>query len=122
MITMLEGFPDHILAVSGVGKVTAEDYRDTLIPEATRRIEKFGKMRLFCVLGDQFEGLTAGAAWADLSLGVSRWNEFDRLAVITDSTWIKDAILLLAPIYRHPMRVFSTAERDAARAWILEED
>lgn len=120
MITVLEGYPDTVLAVSGTGKVTAKDYRDILIPEAARRIEKHDKMRLFCVLDDQFEGLTAGAAWADLKLGISRWNEFDRLAVVTDTTWIKDAILLLTPIYRHPMRVFPNAEFDAAKAWILE--
>jgi hypothetical protein len=40
--------------------------------------------------------------------------------VAPDTRWIKHAILLVAPICRHSMRVFPTVERDAAKAWILE--
>jgi hypothetical protein len=122
MLEILKGYPDDVLAVSGKGRITAEDYRDVLIPEANRLIEKHGTIRLFCRLGPEFEGLTAGAAWADLKLGVSRWNQIGRMAVVTDVTWIKDAILLFAPIFHHPVRAFPNAELQAASDWIVAED
>ncbi len=122
MIELLKGFSDDILAVEGVGKITAADYREVMIPEAKRRIDDNETIRLLCVLGSRFDGLTPGAAWADLKLGVSRWNAFGRMAVVTDSPWIKDALALFGPIYHHPVRTFPTAQIDAARKWIVEQD
>ena len=123
MIELLkEDYPDDVLAIEAVGKITAEDYRNILIPEANRRIEKHKTIRLLCILGTRFEGLTPGAAWSDLKFGVSRWNQFGRLAVVTDAVWIRDAILLFAPIYHHPVRVFPNSEVEVAKAWILETD
>lgn len=121
MLEILKDYPDNVLAVSGTGRVTADDYRDVLIPEANRRIGKHGAIRLFCYLGPKFEGLTAGAAWADLKLGVSRWHQIGRMAVVTDVAWIKDAVLLFAPIFHHPVRTFANDEFEAAHSWIIEK-
>ena len=133
MIEILKGYPDGVLAISGKGRVTAEDYRDVLIPEANRRIGKHGTIRLFCHLGPEFAGLTAGAAWSDLKLGISRWNQIDRIAVVTDVEWIADALRLFAPIFHHainilrwgehrPVRSFPNSELRAASDWIVAVD
>ncbi|MEZ5855184.1 MAG: STAS/SEC14 domain-containing protein [Hyphomicrobiaceae bacterium] len=122
MIEILKDYPDDVLAVTGKGRVTAEDYREVLIPEANRRIEKYGTIRLFCHLGADFDGLTAGAAWSDLKLGISRWNQIGRMVVVTDVTWIRDAVYLFAPIFHHPVRTFANKDLEAARAWILERE
>jgi hypothetical protein len=39
MFEIMPGFPEVVLAVRGKGRVSAEDYRNTLIPEALRRIK-----------------------------------------------------------------------------------
>jgi hypothetical protein len=122
MIEALKGYPDDVLAISGTGRITAQDYRDLLIPEARRRIEKHGVIRLFCYLGPQFEGLTAGAAWSDLKFGISRWNEIGRIAVVTDAKWIKVAFRLFAPIFHHAVRTFPGTELDRAAQWIVAKD
>jgi nanoRNase/pAp phosphatase (c-di-AMP/oligoRNAs hydrolase) len=119
MIEILKGYPEDVLAVAGKGKVTAEDYRDILIPEANRRIATHGTICLFCHLGPDFDGLTAGAAGADLKLGISRWNQIGRMAVVTDVTWITDAVRLFAPIFHHPVRTFPNRELETARSWII---
>jgi hypothetical protein len=122
MIEILKDYPENVLAVEGVGRVTAEDYRNVLIPEALNRMAKHEHVRLYCELGERFDGLTAGAAWEDMKLGVSRWKAFGRLAVVTDTTWIKDAVRLFAPFFHHPVRTFPTSQREAARDWILAEE
>lgn len=121
MIEIASGFPERIFAVEGKGRISAEDYRDVLIPEANRRIEKFGSIRMLCHLGAGFDGLTPGAAWSDLKFGLSRWDEIERLAVVTNSAWITDAIRLFAPLYPHPMRAFADSELAEAKAWIMED-
>ncbi len=121
MIEIASGFPERIFAISGEGKVTAEDYRDVLIPEAAQRIKKFGSIRMLCHLGPGFEGLTPGAAWSDLKFGLSRWNEIERFAVVTDVTWITDALILFAPFFPHPIRVFAEIDLEEAKRWIMED-
>ncbi len=120
MLEIMKGFPENILAVRGTGRVSGEDYRDTLIPEALRRIKQHGSLRLYCELGPQFEGMTPGAVWADTKLGLTHWGDFGRMAVVTDVHWIADAVRLFAPLFHHPVRAFPNAESEAARTWITE--
>jgi SpoIIAA-like len=120
MFEILSDFPENVLAVRGTGRITAEDYRDTLTPEALRRIERHGSLRLFCQLGPEFEGVTAGALWADTKLGLRHWGDFGRMAVVTDVGWIADAVRLFAPFFHHPARVFANADLAQAERWIAE--
>ncbi|HWA30720.1 MAG TPA: STAS/SEC14 domain-containing protein, partial [Rhizomicrobium sp.] len=62
----------------------------------------------------------AGAAWEDTKLGIAHWGDWGRLAVITDTGWITDAVRLFAPLFHHPVRAFPNAEVEAAKAWITE--
>ena len=118
MLEIVREFPEAILAVRGRGRVSAEDYRDTLIPEARRRIQQHGSLRLLFYLGPGFEGMTPGAIWADTKFGLTHWSDFARMAVVTDVEWMADAVRLFAPMFHHPVRVFPNADFDAARAWI----
>ena len=120
MFEVMHGFPDDVLAIRGTGRISAEDYRDTLIPEALRRIKQHGSLRMLCYLGPEFEGMTPGAIWADTKLGVQHWGDFGRLAVVTDVEWITNAVRLFAPFFHHPVRAFSNVDLDEARRWILQ--
>lgn len=122
MFEILKSYPDNIIAIEAVGRITADDYRDVLLPEVADRLKRNDSVRMLCHLGDRFEGLSPGAAWSDLMFGVSRWNELGRLAFISDVTWIKDAVLLFAPFFHHPVRTFPNSQFDEARRWILETD
>ena len=120
MFEIMQGFPDHILAVGGKGRISAEDYRDTLIPEALRRIKQHGSLRLLCYLGPEFEGMAPGAIWADTKLGLTHWGDFGRMAVVTDAKWIVNAVRLFAPLFHHPVRVFPTDHLENAKRWIVQ--
>jgi stage II sporulation SpoAA-like protein len=106
MFEIMQGFPDDVLAVGGKGRISAEDYRDTLIPEALRRIKHHGSLRLLCYLGPEFEGATPGAIWADTKLALTHWGDFGRIAVVTDVKWLVNAVDLFAPLFHYPVRVF----------------
>ena len=122
MLEIMQDYPDDVVAVRAVGKITADDYAQVLVPAVNERIEKFGVARVLCLIGDRYTGLTLGAAWSDLMLGVSRWRQLGRLAVVTDVTWIVDAVHLFAPFFHHPVRVFPTSALAEAHAWICETD
>ncbi len=120
MIEVQDDYPDTVLAVEGIGTITADDYREVLVPEAERRIAAHGTIRLLCHLGARYTGLTAGAAWADTRLGIAHWHGFERIAIVTDTGWIRDSIRLFAPLFRYPVKAFANKEFAAARQWIVE--
>jgi hypothetical protein len=119
MFEIISGGADDVLAVRGKGCVTAEDCRDTLIPEAVRRVERHGSLQLLCCLGPEFDGVTPGALWADTRLGLRHRGGVGRMAVDTDVEWIAEAVRLFAPLFHRPVQGFSDAQFDAARKWIV---
>ena len=122
MIEILPGYPDDVLAISGAGHVTADDYRNVLIPEAEARIARHGSVRILYYLGPIYQGFDPTAAWSDLKFGLSHWSKFGRIALVTDVGWIRNAARLFAPFFHHAFRVFGAAELDEASAWIREAD
>lgn len=120
MIEILKDYPDDVLAFSATGKLTAEDYRRALIPEAERHFKTGRPLRMLCIFGPEFTGLTIGAAWSDMRFGIGHWKEFGRIAIVTDSGWIKDSAQLFAPFFHHEIRIFEISQTAAARSWITQ--
>jgi len=122
MIEVLKDFPDDVLAVRASGRLSAGDYRETLIPEVERRVERHGSLRMLFQLGPQFDGVTPGAMWSDATLGIRHWSDFGRIAVVTDSDWIVNAVRLFAPFFRHAVKVYPNSRIEEARGWILQPE
>ena len=90
MIDILPDYPDNVLAVSGSGRITADDYRKVLVPEAEQRIARNGSIAVLYYLGPKYKGFSTSAAWSDLLFGLSRWSAFGRIAIVTDVVWIRE--------------------------------
>ncbi len=122
MITVLDGYPDDVLAVSATGHVTAEDYRSVLVPEADARLKRHGKLRVLYAIGEDFKGFSPGAMLADAEFGFGHLRQLGRTAVVTDVPWIAEAARLFAPFFRVPLRVFPNVDFDTARDWVLAKE
>ena len=78
MLEALTDLPEGVIGFEAVGEVTSADYEQTLDP-AIDAID--GPVRFVYVLGERFDGYTAGAAWQDAKMGV------ERCANCTGSRW-----------------------------------
>jgi len=117
-LAILPGFPADVVAVSAIGSVSQDDYRNVLVPCVEARIKAQGKIKLIYVLGAEFGGFSPGAAWEDARLGLSHWSAFRRVAVVTDTDWIRLAIRMFAPLIPCPTRIFALSAMPEAKAWI----
>jgi hypothetical protein len=120
---VLSPIPDlgpGVVGIEARGEVTAADYRDVLVPavEAARSASPHGEVRMLHVLGDEFPDFSAGAAWQDAKLGLGRVGAWERIAVVTDTHWLRSSIHALGWMMPGEVRVFATGELDAARAWV----
>lgn len=118
MIERLAGFPDHVLAFACHGHVTRDDYRAVLIPAVERALGTHDRLRLYYEVSNDFGDIDPGAVWEDVKVGLENLRRWERGAVVTDVPWIGHAVTLFGFLMPGELRVFPTARRDEARAWI----
>jgi hypothetical protein len=117
MLELIEGLPPDVLGIEASGTVTHADYRDVLIPAADAKMTR-GPIRMLFVAGPRFSGYELEALWDDASFGLRHWNRFTRIAVVTDSAWLRAAVSMFSPFIPSEVRLFRYPELQAARDWI----
>jgi hypothetical protein len=121
VIEPLEGAPPGVLAFKAVGKVEASDYEGVLRPAIEAAIAEHGKVRLVYLLGTEFDGYSAGAAWEDMKVWAPHLRSWERCAVVTDHRLIGDAVRAFSMLMPGEVKVFPVAGLDDALAWASRE-
>jgi len=89
MIVQLFDLPAGVLGFSAHGQVTANDYETVLIPDIEAAFALNRKLRVLFHVANDFTGFDAGAMWDDLKLGFRHITGWDRVAVVSDVSWIR---------------------------------
>jgi len=71
---------------------------------------------------ERFEGLSGGALWQDIKMGVSDLTRWERIALVTDIDWLVRLTVLFGWMTPGELRHFPLAEREAAIAWAAARD
>jgi hypothetical protein len=117
MFKIIEGLPANVMAIEASGKVTHEDYRDTLIPKAESILAQ-GPVKMLYVLGKDFTGFELEALWDDSAFGFKHWHDFSHIAVVSDHAWLNAMVNMFKPFFHGDIRLYSLAELAAAKDWI----
>jgi hypothetical protein len=118
MLTPLEDLPDNVVGIEATGEVTTEDYKQTLLPAIERQREKYDKVRLLYVLGDQYDGYSGGALWEDEKLFDRHPFSWEKIAVATDATAIRGVIKMFGWMIPGAVKLFAADEVDEAKEWV----
>lgn len=119
MIEHLMNFPDNVLAFVCKGRVTKGDYDAVLVPAVMNALKRQDKVRLYYETAADFDGIDPGAIWEDFKVGMEHLTRWERVAVVTDVEWIKQAMRFFSFLMPGAMKSFSTSEAAQARAWII---
>ena len=120
MIKLVPGLPDNVVGISAHGQVTGEDYEKVLIPAVERALQRHDKIRVYYEIDSDFTGFDIGAMLADIRIGAGRLLHWERIAIVTDVTWIHNAVQLFSFMIPAQTRTFETADSEAAKAWIVD--
>jgi len=120
MIEVITGLPAGTIGFRATGKISGDDYDNTLTPAIDRAIEEYQHIKLLAVLGPDLEGYSLEAAWDDTRLGLRHWTGFERVAVATDATWVRASVKAISFMLPCPVKLFSVNEEDDARRWLAE--
>ena len=118
MIETIPNLPDGVLGLSAMGTVTADDYESTLIPAVQAATSGDTKARILFLLGDQFEGYAAEAAMDDARMGLHHWNDFEKIALVTDHTAYRALIKGFGFLMPGEVKLFAVADLEAAKEWV----
>lgn len=119
MIEIIQGLPDNVVAVSASGKVTGEDYDGLLIPVIEEKLKRHEKIRLLYALGTDFTGFTAGAMWDDAKIGLRHLSAYEKVAIVSDVSWIAGAAKFFSFIIPCPVKIFGADGLAEAKEWIV---
>jgi SpoIIAA-like len=116
MIEELHDLPEGVIGFEARGEISASDYRDVVLP-ALERAFAGGEVRFLIVI-DSFKGMSGGALWEDLKVGVEHLRGWRRIAVVTDIEWVTHLTGLFGWMTPGETKVFPMAQRDLAIAWV----
>ena len=118
MIQQLSGLPAGVIGFEVTTRVTAEDFRDVVIPAIEKAAES-GEVRYVTVI-PEFHGMTPGALAQDLKVAFETFRKWKRIAVITDIEWIHHMTALFGWMTPGDVKTFPMSEREQAIAWVSE--
>jgi len=118
MIELLKGFPANVIALAATGELTKEDYEKVVAPAVQRALAQHDTVRLYYQIGPGFRGMELGAMWADTKVGMGHFLKWERIAVVTDIEWIKVSVTAFGFLMPAQVKVYPSAETEAARQWI----
>ena len=114
MIEIIKGLPDNVVGFVASGRITATDCDEVLAPAVKRIKKRHEKLRLYYELECRFPG----AAWEDLDIEPLRLQAWERVAVVTDVSWMRQTVKALRFLIPAEIRVFPTLQAEEGRDWV----
>jgi hypothetical protein len=114
MLDVLADLPANVIGFEVTGKLTAEDFRDIMLPALDKASDD--EIRIVIVI-PSYRGVTGGALWQDLKIGVEHWRAWTRIAVVTDAGWMRHCTEWFGWMTPGEVKHFPVAQRAEAVAW-----
>ena len=120
MVERIAGMPGDTLGFRLSGKIDRDEYFQILDP-VKEKLERGEKVSFLVETAPDFSGLDLAALWEDAkqagSLGLKHRSSWERLAVVTDKDWMRNAIAALGWLMPGEICVFEPGELEDAKAW-----
>src|SRR5256885_2029291 len=114
MLELIEGLPGNVVGIAVSGRLTMQDCQDVLVPAMQKSLKSHDNIRLYYELNSRFPG----AAWDDLNVGIEYVPPCERVAIVTDVSWIQYTVKALRFLIPGEIQVFATDKASEGRAWI----
>ena len=118
MLELIDGLPDNVVGVKAIGEVEDDDYDDVLVPAIDAARSAHDKIRLLYVLGPEFTGYEADAMWEDTKLGARTFTSYDKVAVVTDTDWLRRTVKAFGWMMPGEVKVFPAGSLAEATTWV----
>ena len=122
MIEIMSETEGNILVIKATGKLTAGDYEEVFIPKINQLIQDYKKVKVVVFLAENFSGWELGAAWDDAMFGIQHRNDFEKLAIVGGSKWVKWATKVGSHFMDGQVAIYDIPDFQNAVAWAKEKN
>ena len=120
MLRPMNDMPTGTIGFEAVGDVDDDDWEDVVEPVLRAEIAAGRKVRLLYLFGLRADDIEGDAMKADTGFRARHAKEFERVAVVTDESWIKPALRALSFLMPGAARGFAVRDLPVAKAWLAE--
>ncbi|BBB29014.1 STAS/SEC14 domain-containing protein [Neptunomonas japonica] len=118
MLSILPDTAGDLIVVQASDSLTADDYKDVLVPLIEEKLPTYGPLRVVIYLDPSFTGMEAGAIWEDAKLGLSHTEDFLRVALVGGPDWIEWATKLGNHLIKGETQHFEERQFLQALHWV----
>jgi SpoIIAA-like len=116
----IDDMPPGTIGFEAIGEVEDDDWEKHVEPVLRREMAENQKIRLLYLLGPEAREVEGDAMTADTSFRARFATSFDRVAVVSDETWMRPAMRALSFLLPGKAKAFPVAELADAKAWLAE--
>jgi hypothetical protein len=120
MFRQMTDMPPGTAGFEAVGKVDDDDFEEVVAPVLRRQIEGGHKVRLLYLLGPRLREYEGDAAQEEFTFAARHATAYERVAVVSDESWLRPALRILSVLVPGKIRAFSVADLDEAKGWVAE--
>lgn len=118
MIEVINGLPAYVAGFRAIGKVTREDYQKIIYPLVGSIAKAFGKINYLLVIETSLSNYSAGAWIDDAVLGITYFNKWNKLAIVSHSDGIKKFTDVFGKLIPGETKGFKMQDLPFAKEWI----
>ena len=107
-----------IIGIRASGKLTDQDYKEVLIPRLEPLTKQYGRIRLLCVIDEDFAGMEAGAVLDDARFFLTHTDAFEKMALAGGPKWVEVMLKIFSPLMKGEIKVFPPEQLAQAWEWI----
>jgi hypothetical protein len=120
MLRRIEEMPPGTIGFEAIGEVEDDDWEKQVEPILRGEMADGQKIRLLYLLGPEAREVESDAMTADTGFRARFATSFERVAVVSDETWMRPAMRALSFLLPGKARAFPVAELADAKAWLAE--
>ncbi len=112
--------PPGTIGFEAIGEVEDDDWEERVEPVLRREMAADQKIRLLYLLGPEAREVEGDAMTADTGFRARFATSFDRVAVVSDESWMRPAMRALSFLLPGKAKAFPVAGLADAKAWLAE--
>jgi SpoIIAA-like len=116
----IDDMPPGTIGFEAIGEVEDDDWEKQVEPLLRSEMAEGQKIRLLYLLGPEAREVEGDAMTADTGFRARFATSFDRVAVVSDESWMRPAMRALSFLLPGKAKAFPVAELADAKVWLAE--
>ncbi|MCH5597886.1 SpoIIAA family protein [Niabella ginsengisoli] len=122
MIEKIENVPPNVIAFRAYGDVTAEDFKNTMIPLVDEHMKTNTGLNYVLHLNTDITRFSGGAWLQDTWLRLKHFTDCHRAAIISDSHTIQKFTDVFSKVMPGEFRFYPIAQEQQAIHWVSTKE